>query len=1123
MNTHNSISAELERLMRVEKNMLALLTNLTKAAVSSNEQIELEFIDDLGNVTKQTIPSVGYLFNLIKQVERNQRRIAGLDNGKSQLRLSDGTIHSIIVAAAKKDPAPIKDLQVPVTFGARSNWFFENFLNPLLFVKFDFNGRVEDDVRKAVVRRYIIQAITDQQKEFFDFEIKGKNDITVGNLLRMLSEQQIQVFTDEEVKDFPPSPLRHIGTFDVSSILDQEVLDVLGNKVMKKKYRLNKLTYTDTLSNVRDGMLLTKGDRILCGESVYLVDDVDNSENSIIANRLVGNDVIKIGADMLTIYNAAEGNKVLEVSVGHDERQVVFIKPVDQDNITSAEWSNGIGFYSNELNITSNGKPQTLDTYYRRNVSDIGQQLLSSAKDRFVSAVNGVYPDAPILDVSNFKVVNINDHKKDEKLDNLVQTRVAEKLKVQSDISNLTTQIDAKKSELDFASKSTLDRLIKKEEIDKLTKNKTLKTSLLASIARELASNTNTQVTPKSRVRGFFAIPNAKISAKTEPQEVIQFKISYRYLRKDGRTPGTEQIDYTDGTTTKRGFFSNWVEVKTDVRNRVYNDDTGYFVWDDENTEDPEKVNINQIDIPITDGEKVEIRVKSISEAGWPMTPLESEWSKPITIGFPETVDSALSTDTAQQAQLEEAKLSLLEGLNGVGLDRHLSTSRISNDKYFAHDTIDISSGFYTAEGKAIPLFEKLITMDNELKRLQALIEKAKGSLSLSIVDSRGNVTKITPNQTLQLFAGYYKDLIKNGENLDHGKVVTKIYTLRLENTAASDLVLGTNNPGGQNKFVQASEGNQDREKMLRKYDKATISYTGMQNSNNTGFEMAPPFQSGQELGRFLYGRGATVGFDYELYNKPKGKHPHQTMGKPNTTAGAKDNSVWNGAYPVQGNGTLSEFCVHIDHPNITDLYTKYQEKYGLPDLEKEALRAPYFFHSTSSSIDDTDPNGFKQDEFFKTIPYKGGPTVWENIAGKLGFYQGDEYLIGKKTCGAYLFLAPSLPGSLTVDATNDSGKRVIPFNQEKIEVPIVFQFRLTDILGHIGGWRSAGQPRNITYRKKIGLDIQIKDDQLVSFDVEVFGKYEADSMAEFLGSGGQPSSPNGVFTSSGTDGLLSR
>ena len=49
------------------------------------------------------------------------------------------------------------------------------------------------------------------------------------------------------------------------------------------------------------------------------------------------------------------------------------------------------------------------------------------------------------------------------------------------------------------------------------------------------------------------------------------------------------------------------------------------FDWKIENVADGSEININQIDIPITKGEKVEIKIRSISEAGYPDNPLKSD------------------------------------------------------------------------------------------------------------------------------------------------------------------------------------------------------------------------------------------------------------------------------------------------------------------------------------------------------------------------------------------------------------------------------------------------------------------------------------------------------------------
>jgi hypothetical protein len=54
---------------------------------------------------------------------------------------------------------------------------------------------------------------------------------------------------------------------------------------------------------------------------------------------------------------------------------------------------------------------------------------------------------------------------------------------------------------------------------------------------------------------------------------------------------------------------------------------------------------------------------------------------------------------------------------------------------------------------------------------------------------------------------------------------------------------------------------------------------------------------------------------------------------------------------------------------------------------------------------------------------------------------------------------------------------------------------RAQDKLGYVGGWRQAGSLKNITYSKKIGIDVQVKNEDLFSFDVLVSGSYTKTSL----------------------------
>ena len=54
---------------------------------------------------------------------------------------------------------------------------------------------------------------------------------------------------------------------------------------------------------------------------------------------------------------------------------------------------------------------------------------------------------------------------------------------------------------------------------------------------------------------------------------------------------------------------------------------------------------------------------------------------------------------------------------------------------------------------------------------------------------------------------------------------------------------------------------------------------------------------------------------------------------------------------------------------------------------------------------------------------------------------------------------------------------------------------RCQDKLGYIGGYRSGGTIRNVTYSKRIGLDIKVNNEDLFSFDVSVSGSYSKSAL----------------------------
>jgi hypothetical protein len=87
---------------------------------------------------------------------------------------------------------------------------------------------------------------------------------------------------------------------------------------------------------------------------------------------------------------------------------------------------------------------------------------------------------------------------------------------------------------------------------------------------------------------------------------------------------------------------------------------------------------------------------------------------------------------------------------------------------------------------------------------------------------------------------------------------------------------------------------------------------------------------------------------------------------------------------------------------------------------------------------------------------------------------------------------------SLSIDGDNELSKKVLKQGDNNaIEVDVVFQYRMTDYAGNdettdtgnIGGLKGS-TVSNLTYSKKIGMDIFDQSEDQFSFDLEVFAKY---------------------------------
>ena len=1162
--TQNSISSLVAQFLRLQKNALEIINGLNEVATSTNDTVSIEILDENGNPSNANIPSYGYLRGEISRIDGNIRSLAGIDNGSS-VRNADGTYSQVFKAEPLKNPPAITNLQVPSTFASKDNWFFESFLSPLLYVNLDLTGQIQESADRILVKRIIANITAQSQADYFDANLKGRNDISHDDFISELEGAGIGYFVDEDIIPLPLRKLRYTGSFSVISFYDDvlSTTDVNGQVVQStvRNYKLNGLTYTDTSTGVSNGKSLNVGDMVSTQEgAVYLITSVNIDQSSIQLKRQTGYEAVKIGDNTLSIFSSDLGGRSVNVDVGYNERQGVFFKAIDDYyNIVSSNWSTGVTFWSNELTtLNTNGELVTLENFYLTEVADIGKVFLDMAKEKKVPAVQGLTPGTPVLDTANFQVVQINKQITDSTSTKVATDKVAAKTSIKSEIESLDVSINQTKAQLNQTKAKTQSSAATSDavntiqsKLDSLINEKSKKSQLYASIVKDIQTTTadikqiNTE--PKYRVRGFWPIPAPIFSQDTGNQSVIQFKVRYRYLSDSGAAQPTQQIQYKDNNgQLKTGAFSNWVEYSTPIRTKVYDETTGVYIWSDEDTDNADAVNINQLDIPIQKGEKVEIQVASVSEAGWPENPLTSEYSTSTVVSFPDSLSANGISEILATNVEDAAVVRIQDDLNAQGLPQHLSEQFTERSSTYYHLSTGIASGYYDTSGGTISLFDKITQLQNQIDSLQSLISVTAGVLEVYLVDENSSSRRIAKGQNIEITAGYYNELFDSAE---YGKIGTKTYLIQLSNPQATPVELASIVPGGfSTQAPIPTYPPVDGYGTNLRYGAVPIlrtTYAQSSVENNTSIYQAPPFASAQTYGQYIYSRFKSVGFDLQLYlgdaqipafnpiydytgtiavssffGITGGRIPYngsclmpydpEQASSYLDVAGATSAYVWNGNYsgstPIAG-GNISEFSIHIGHPSINTGSTGDYVNLVKPVFDNSivgGIAYPKMRHSLAFFADTTLTGYYSQIQY-RTPDIASGPTADSpdrtdsEYPDKISFEANDEYLIGKYSCGAYLFLGAPTNDFLNVDGFSNLASKMIYQStlgsSNSVSIPLIFQFRAADKLGYVGGWRKSGTISNITYTKRIGIDLQQRAQGIFSFDVTVTGKFRNDTL----------------------------
>ena len=331
--------------MTFNKNLVEILSKISSLTTTSESAVSVQIYDEQGVLTTYSLPSFNFLKSEIDRLNNNINSLYSIDTPGALIQNSNqNKFKKIITVDLNREPNSIQQLSTVTSFNATKNWFFDSLLNPQLWISIDLTGKIENNVRKCLSRRYIIDFAKDEAGNYtplgqsalnsFNELFRGKVDINLDEFENWhrntpgIVEPNNPNF-DEQVFDLDPNDLLYDGQFSVLRIEE----DRLNKKLW---YVLDTLDYLVTDTN--DIKQLAVNDELIINSAIsttrYKIIEVSTAESEfrVRFERVEVLDPIPVGIGVLKIYSPVVYTKTLKISIGYNERNVIFVKPLNTDN-----------------------------------------------------------------------------------------------------------------------------------------------------------------------------------------------------------------------------------------------------------------------------------------------------------------------------------------------------------------------------------------------------------------------------------------------------------------------------------------------------------------------------------------------------------------------------------------------------------------------------------------------------------------------------------------------------------------------------------------------------------------------------------------------------------------------
>ena len=832
------ISDYLVQLEELTNTNLKLLTALNESINTDKNHVSV----DLGNDGAFTIPTFLNLENKINALQNNfENLVKSPITGEANF-IFNGDSRTIELKRYEQAPAPVS-LKEPVNFYHENNDILKDFITPVPYLKFDISN-IPNDINTFIVRK--VAAVSNIAKERFNQSLNdaASKSLNWGDLYKLISDlnqDEDYVLYDTNTR-LPVREGQGDGVYVIKSIdddyidenLDQHVILTLANNLTNPIYK-NTLTYTIFDQTIEKKLNI--GDYLVSfdGHAKFQIENLNFDSNTIKLKIMYGeyinlvpwsgNNEIDESSKLRFFSGVDPFSSLNYIKVPLEEDQYIYVALAalnDRMNIR-ASWGDGVVINTNKLTMAKNDKVIGFRDYYDncRNIGDIlneiSKVMSNTTTSHSTSELNSYMSAKPVLDPDIVKVVHINKHLDESTTIKNIRALYGQKNNYNASLTetqNSLTSLQEQLSAIDFQDTTGIRAKIQ-NQIDELTKQKNELTNSLIKISDEIALTANNSIVPienaKYRIRGFFDFKHFIDTLKTDTgyediseENIKGIYVQYRYrniqLETGSATTFTKDYD-GDGIEENEVFiYSDWNQLYTPLRLRIRNQDGTYGV--EEDTSNQNSPSFNQIDIPISQGENVDVRLKVIYDFGYPFIQMMSDWSDIVTFEFPDEFLKDVQITTIIEENNNDIETNRFNSiLSNNGVTKHVEDLILDQDVTFFHKPENISSGFYTPERRIIPLRDKLKSMDDSITRIVDEIEGSSSENLSVFIDYDESSVQLSPFEVghimLKGYNSFGSDTSSYGNyEKDSNGVIRLACNIRLVNTSQHSLKIFPMFPG---------------------------------------------------------------------------------------------------------------------------------------------------------------------------------------------------------------------------------------------------------------------------------------------------------------------------------------